>query len=217
MWYKVNKRFVGTQKVRPNEWNPWANTLFYIPFKSDSLDHSGNWVTTSGGGTITYLNPWASLTNKMTVNYTQNPSSFTVSVWCKTPNTSWEKTIIQQAYIVPYSFNWWDLIFKDNGIRVEFLKYPEAQVRQQAVSSVWVTNWHLVTLVVDNWTTWYLYIDGKLRISHSVSGYSPYQIAFELGKASTTTYLSEVILENKTWTAQEISDYYNQTKSNYWL
>jgi hypothetical protein len=29
--------------------------------------------------------------------------------------------------------------------------------------------------------------------------------------------MSELILESKDRTAQEISDYYNQTKGNYWL
>ena len=30
-------------------------------------------------------------------------------------------------------------------------------------------------------------------------------------------YLSEIILENKVRTAQEIQDYYDQTKANYWI
>ena len=30
-------------------------------------------------------------------------------------------------------------------------------------------------------------------------------------------YMSDVIIENKVRTAQEISDYYNATKSNYWI
>jgi hypothetical protein len=30
-------------------------------------------------------------------------------------------------------------------------------------------------------------------------------------------YMSDFIIENKVRTTQEISDYYNQTKTNYWL
>jgi hypothetical protein len=29
--------------------------------------------------------------------------------------------------------------------------------------------------------------------------------------------LRELIWEDRVWTAQEISDYFNQTKANYWL
>jgi hypothetical protein len=199
------------------EWKPWANTMFYIPFKSDSLDHSGNWITTSWWGTITYQNPWALITDSFYANYTQNPSSFTVSVWCKSPNSSWNKSIIQQAYIVVWSYNWWDLIFQNDTIRVEFLKPSQNVVWQQAVSNVWVINWHLVTLTVGNWTTWNVYIDWELKMTHSVSWYNPYQIAYQMGQASTNTYLWDVILENKVRTAQKIADYYNNTKSNYWL
>lgn len=30
-------------------------------------------------------------------------------------------------------------------------------------------------------------------------------------------HITEFIVENKTWTAQEVTDYYNKTKSTYWL
>ena len=222
MWYKVKKIYVGSRQVRPKTRNPWANTIFYIPFKSDSLDHSGNQVTTSWWGTITYQNPWALLTSEFTINYTWNPSSFTVSWYFKTNSVSIWWWIIWQAYIIYWRQEWWDLSFNadnnNNSLRIEFMGYPDwtALPRKETKSNIWVTSWHYYTLVVENWTMWYVYEDGVLKMSKNVQWYVPRAIDFKMAQW-IQLYASEVILENKARTEQEIQAYYNLTKSNYWL
>jgi len=45
--------------------------------------------------------------------------------------------------------------------------------------------------------------------------------AFQIGDSSQGTnfpwYLSEMIIEDRAWSAQEVSDYFDLTKWNYWL
>ena len=224
MWYKVKRIMVWQnwveKQVRPYKYNPNENTKFYLPLKSDILDYSWNSVSTSWWWTITYQNPWALFTWALSIWYTQTLSNFTVVGYYKAPNTSTAVNIISQAYIVSGNYNWWDMSYnssQNNTFRIEFLKPATTQVLQQFVYNVWSTSWHNIIVTVENSSNLKVYIDWVEKITGSVSWYNPYSINYAIWANSKSIYASEVILENKVRTATEITNYYNLTKSNYWL
>jgi len=99
------------------------------------------------------------------------------------------------------------------------------KVNDNTVSTT-IDTWHYYTLVVKSWIV-YIYKDGVdtgiyYTISWTISTDARLRLGGE-GNGSTDGYhagrwnLSELILEKKARSAQEISDYYNSTKSNYGL
>jgi len=84
-------------------------------------------------------------------------------------------------------------------------------------------SWHYITCIAD-WTTMYFYVDGVLKDSTSFSYSTVTLDAFNIWNQIFNEiprhwmwYLSEIIIEDKARTAQEIAGYYNQTKWDYWI
>jgi len=57
MWYKIKRIMIWDKQVRPYRYNPWSNTLLYLPLEKDSLDYSGNNISTTPSN-ITYASLW---------------------------------------------------------------------------------------------------------------------------------------------------------------
>jgi hypothetical protein len=93
--------------------------------------------------------------------------------------------------------------------------YSEAKVQTSTRPTTWVwshicyaswkiyLNWTDITTSTGSWTmaVWYAYTIWQQNN----------------GSTSYLWYMSELIVETKWWTPQEVSDYYNSTKSNYGL
>ena len=78
---------------------------------------------------------------------------------------------------------------------------------------------HHVVCTKEN-TTYKLYVDWELK-SSNVYSYSlitdkAYFHLWNIGTSITKKFWN-LILEKTVWTAEQVSQYYNQTKSNYWL
>ena len=226
MWYKVKRIMVrpnGVEKqVRPDTWwKPWVNTVFYFPLKSDILDYSWNNISASGGWTITYQWwAWALISSVITINYSTQPTNFTASCFMKNVTTS-DIIVAFGNLQSSWWYKGWDIAtnvynaWQPNSIRIECL-WASPTRKQAFTPTLWNTTIrHLATFVKD-WTNsmWYFYIDWSLVGSQSL-----------VWKASTWSYrisewkmyMWDVILENKCWTAAEVSKYYNKTKATYWL
>ena len=93
--------------------------------------------------------------------------------------------------------------------------------------TVWT--WGLLTYTY-TWTNIWVYLNGTYLWTPTY--WSPSTTALTLNLTSWKTaiaqmpnlwaparkwHIAEFIVENKTWTAQEVTDYYNSTKSKYWL
>jgi hypothetical protein len=228
MWYKVNKRLIGTNQVRPSWWQPWSNTIAYFPLESDSTDIIHN----------------VSLTSYWTTNYTTvwwvKSAEFTKSNWLYNSNFSyvpqWDisKTLSFWMYI-KWGNGWWQ------GI---------AQIWENSAWKlfwVWCYNWTSLIIMTrygsTSWTytptlntrtnmvatysnsTWKLYANWVLQVTWSnttapTSWYNLYIWQNIWDTSTLLTYywnLSKVIFESIPRTATQVSEYYNQTKSNYWL
>ena len=209
-------------------WQPWANTVAYYTLDTDFNDYSWN--------NRSLTNSWATITTVSWVNcayydgssysqldgYSLDNSHRTINLWVKC--TWWGYQWL--VHIAPYS---WDsggsLWIKFNNWNTNVWPWDWANASAESVTanvSAW--NWHNIVVTQETSTT-KLYVDWSLI--WTISDYpSQSQVPwwwalwskyFSLHSEKLTWYLSKVILENKVRTAQEISDYYNQTKWDYWI
>lgn len=193
-------------------WKPWANTIAYYPLKIDANDYSwnGNHITNYN---FTFDNDWYA-------NFNWNQK------W-SVPNITWYKTISLWCNATSFNFmvfSWWS----------DYQYYPQIQSTRTSQwnwsssgnydANFWKTlnTWerHLFTLSQDWWYV-NLYLDWELYDTRSLSAFNRAIKNIWRWEYRNRYYmnwkLSNVIIENKARTAQEIRDYYNQTKSNYWL
>ena len=219
--------------IRVDEWwNPWANTVAYFPLDVDLLDHWPNhftmtnywWVTIdttqiSGKG-VAYFN-WSSMLYATSLSWLPtwtNPK--TISIWVnKRASTTtgiycWIGTVYadnpNKSFIInQYNWKFW---FSTWGWGYDF------------PSSVTPTIWQRYNLVASyDGSTYTLYINWTANISGSLTANTTSDKICIWWNTDTRiwywmpekAYMSEVIIENKARTAQEILDYYNITKSLY--
>ena len=210
MTWKRGKEY----KVWPGGWQPWENTLLYLPMTDDLLDHSGKWVSVTNNWNVqiqnsfwyfngissldTWLNSFADKNH--TINF--RVKWWNSDTWMVSSNpcwiTKWEVFYISNWYLSYSSYNGTEQFYR-------FWTYDS-----------W---WH--NLVFSYWA---LYYDWELKATtnYSYIWYSPFSIWWHAINSSCsrrywTWYISRVIIENKVRTAQEVSDYYNLTKHFYWL
>ena len=219
MWYKIKKIYQWTQQVRPYRFNPWANTIAYFPFKDNILDQT--WNLTLTHGTMT----------KATVGYS-------VTGWAKA-TTNWAVYYMWGWCNVQTNDRYINICTCDNPEMGYYFSHAESKLNQacyvaynssfttSTVSvSIWTNSRHHYAISYENSKT-NIYIDGVKKLEYSGIGYNFWNMAYLFcswywenkwpGSWTGTAIISDYILESVWWTAQEIQDYYNLTKSNYWL
>lgn len=232
MWYKLKRIMMrpnGVEKqVRPDTWwQPWANTLAYYKFNWNLNDSSGNgrnlnmYTGSFSYSTLSSWQPYCQLNTNAQAYFSSFPfnrTAYTVSWWCYfTDVTSSNQKIIMDLHdggnYFPRFYAWgWNHSGKISSV-VSFDSYDPS----------WATNtrYYLVAVIKNNVS--YSYINWNLIHSQSYSNSATSWSLFLNGTSNhnsgyyTSWRISELILENKARTAQEISNYYNQTKSDYWL
>lgn len=219
------------------QWEPWANTVAYYQFNWDINDHSGHWYNLTYWPTsYTTLSSWIKAA-QFQWQYRWNwPNSLcsaiftwwnlTISMWVNPQNLyyrvfyfEWSdnyrvgEIIIYSTYI---EFWIWNGLPHWSGGTVYQLDYTTSNSTNTWYNIVLTytsnTNtWQCYKNWSSLWTkTWYTY-----PTWYGGSVVSIWYTAYNYSSNSWT--LSELIFENKTRTADEISNYYNDTKANYWL
>ena len=238
----VSKVYVWTNQVRPATspwWQPWVNTVAYFPLMNDSNEASWKAVTTTDNNVNYSTLGWVKCANVGTKGWIQ----VTTSVF-NTANTWTEQTMSFWLYqnVMPNGTSRWHFEFeKQNIYSFYFLSRSNNIYRYEWNGDAWSTidvsisggdiwNWVYFTLV--NSSSWkYIYKNWTLIWSgnwsstprwsrQDPSSWESYILCsrdWPLAWTSTNWGLRELIFENKVRTAQEIADYYNQTKWNYWL
>ena len=237
----ISKVFLWDTQVRPTGWQPWANTLIYLPLNWDALDYSGNgrdgnvfsnWWTYSweyiswSSGEKYFYSSATNLDYWVWIDWTYMDTAIgtwdrTISIWHKfaaqsdgTPLWMWSKSGWTRWEWFWLYWNFW----------------PKAWiVRYYDDPQTWVlsldTGWHHYVLTYNNVNKSRMYIDGVLQTFVSNAGASfntlsnQYHLwALRLYNNNSATYsFSKFIIENIVWSAQDVSDYYNLTKWNYWI
>lgn len=245
MWYKLKRIMMrpnGVEKqVRPSGWQPWANTVAYRPLNNVSWlnDLSGNQnhlIAYWGDGTFTN-NSWS---NNST-HYLKTTSSiwfaswqsFFFSIFFKITGTDTSGGTYSNPrlfapptrwyYIVtlwrPWNPTWLD--FNESNYWHEWTTPITYSIPRNAWNfayytwTVWQSNW-IWGLITPDW------------VNHNSATITPLVIQswiitiwrnWDSGFNDAYFYweLSNAMIEDKLRTVQEVQDYYNLTKSNYWL
>lgn len=211
-------------------WKPWANTLAYYPLKVDINDYSGNWynlsnstwtptITTAWWVSCLYCNGSNSLKqDTFTTNFLWQTITLSSFVYFENSNCA----LFISSIISSGGYPWFSIYCSSSTTSSEINTSSANRFSQSiSVGSWWhhfvftaesgtckyYIDWQLVA--TSNWTIWLA--NTRFRIWCASYGANYWDEYF------SEWYYSSLILENKARSSQEISDYYNQTKSNYWL
>ena len=217
-------------------WQPWANTLLYLPLESDEVDQS--WKTGR-----TFSTSWISYTTVWWVKSAHVGASWWAYLTAPKPivyNSVSQQTISVLYYVTSnYSSSRRQIIeFADQSdeyFNVALKEYTT--VVQYSDSNSWYWSW--TTIVANQWNhvvvTWdssarKIYINGSLAWTWSWSrypwwswwkGYQEYQWILcnrDWGYGGALNWNArELILEDKVWTAQEVAEYYTWIKAKLWF
>lgn len=200
-------------------WQPWANTVAYYPLKADTNDESWNsndmtnsWIAfwTYDGIECAYLDGSASASKSWSL-FTWNPT-FTASIWLKTLQNAWSPRAFGSGGGTN-SFTFW---LSNVGV----------------LNTWWWTNdrntWYTLSTntrynIIFAYSNWAgtVYINGNSVYSwtRSPTIWNTSTLIWDNHSLANKWYwyLSNAIFENEVRTAQEVLDYYNLTKWNYWI
>ncbi len=241
MWYKLKRIMMrpnGVEKqVRPSWWQPWANTVLYCPLKDDILDHSWNhtmtmttstyWTVAKDSTGFYYFNWWYISSEA----YFWPITAWTLSTWVKKSSSKswWDNRFtwsVSTHYKGSSPFHCW-LAFNFGGYSWQNWTFNAGATSWTTSQNVtWPTmwSWELWTMTYDNtvWAKFYRNWTYENSFSNTNNLRNDSLPTFIWATNPYTDqyldwYLSDVIIEDKARTAQEIADYYNLTKWNYWI
>jgi len=228
---KIKKVYLGRRQIYPDWWSPGENTILYMPFHDDLLDHSNNNIQFTNTNTVlenntAYFNGSANLINRTFTNYL-NSAPFTCSVRVKSKtfhNDTWIVSWLKWSYS---SRNWWSIFqmsHSGNTYRAEMSGWWSAS--RQIFTPLNLNEWDLLTYVKTP-TELLFYKNGTLIWTQTSPTWtfqtelSIWQNRWNTSNQSEWIYfnwwMSELIIENKARTDQEVTNYYEKTKGNYWL
>lgn len=204
------------------EWKPWANTVAYYPLTSTSTNTDLSWnsknMTTSW---MTWGNyAWVDCANSDNWYIYRNDLIFT-----------WTGDFTINLYVYRYYDNneYENILFIWTSGGYNSLSI---WVYNDTLWTFWWSNDHNSNYGINtkewynlcltrSWNTWTLYVNWTAVDTWTVwfnpTSWNSYIGRWFGSENKRPWYISKVILENKARTAQEVSDYYNFTKSTYSL
>lgn len=215
------------------EWQPDpSRTIFYYDFEQNTNDSSWNWNNITGSYNITYSQVWW----QYVVVAWNNPSVSTDPSYSASIGT-WDFAISFWIYPVHSStntpmmfgiFSWdrpdyaWPTIFMDTDKTM--LVRMTASDQQQTSETLTMNTWQHIVMTRNSWTVKF-YLDSTeiLSWSDNTSFAQNHMFAYIFSRwDSSQRFYSwamwdKFILENVAWTAQDVVDYFNSTKSLYWV
>ena len=206
---------------------PWANTLAYYPLDStntvNDMKGSGTAFNLTNNWSVTFwTTAWVDCATFSWSNYLEyssySPSwmsEFTISCWTRVTNASsrwvffiWKSNTSLECMAIIYNNEW-----SPNWLCAPYNIWAWWQ---SASRDVWT---HLVCVYSSG--TYNLYVNGVAWNSYSWTvELDSWVIRVWYGATNENKHywqISEVIIENKAWTGQEISDYFDLTKADYWI
>ena len=198
-------------RVEQQGWQPWANTIAYFPFTDDDLDKvwtsviQTSWTKQAIGYNYDRDN------RNMITNVT---SARFVNYWVKFGSVKSPSWWLYQNQAVDIGY--WDLVYNYHHTSNEY----NQTISYQSWADSW---WHSNTIPTTSWV-WYNFAYGY--DGTKIVGYLNW---VQVADITTTLYnttnwsiwvlidetLSNLIYETTPRTAEEIQNYYNQTKSLY--
>jgi hypothetical protein len=203
-------------------WQPWANTVAYYPLNSTytDTDQSGNWNNWTTTWTITYdgisaqFSSWNYITIPTIIPYWSNP--YTISVRYKTPDSSWHQNSVycqvnssvdntaSNLFVYQWHLYYWSKWRYDREIN------SAAISNNTWYNIVFTYSWTQLECFVNNISQW--------TFNRTISTTAP-NVAY-IGRGVGEVCIgrvSNLIIEDKVRTAQDVADYYDLTKWDYWI
>jgi hypothetical protein len=200
-------------------WKPWANTIAYYPLETNGneaswkswIDMITTWLSFSGGFAI--------------LDGNQRPT---------VPDLTWYKTVT--LWYNQKSDNSGMIIWKNVNKFVQIydptsIVYIAWTSRVSTTTNATRENWHLLTItqsVANNswastsWTNIKVYMDGTLRQTHSnvYMDFTIYWVWWTWQSNAPYSFgwkMSKLVIDADEWALSDHEDFYNKTKSDYWL
>lgn len=232
--YYLNWELYGIKFAGGGGWRqPWANTLLYLPLQTDAIDQSGNnrwtydtWVTYTTVWWVASANfSWWKVT--ITNDFINTSlSEKTISAWVYT-NFAAANNDMYIFYCCEYSNGFTAFTFLSWTTYIDsWIWWPNLSL-DTPNSSYTQNQWfHIVTTCKDWTNNNKIYINWQQVAQWNGTSNPRWNTSATFNQwvyiwwSSNNSELlngniSEFILEDKARTAQEVSDYYNQTKSLY--
>jgi len=228
---KIKKVYLGRRQIRPtNKREPWTDTYCYCPLQTDYLDYSWNNVAVTSDLTsfqTSNMFPWWEWKY---VCIPQNDVVVARKDWtilfrvCPTKkNNSKVSTIAEACNWNSHNFNRWLLIeTKDTN-----------PIERNTFGTIWWTWWQWNLITCRHLANWYLEL--WINWTQPTVSNKKYGVDSEIQTLNLPVYfwrhvvytswyqywllwkMSDIIIEKKYRSNDEISNYYNQTKSKYGL
>lgn len=202
---------------------PWVNTRIYLPL-TDNYKDVVSWTTLSTTWAVSLVTEWwvkCTRVNWWRLYWLSSAMitwswSRTLSFWFKYNSISsseWWTAVCRWSESNYSFYSLWD----NTGVNYAFSWYSSsADIESSTTLSTWV-RYNMVATY--DWSTVSIYLNWTFIWSKSVglsTWSSDLYIWWRPGWSCLANwYVSQVIVENKVWTAQEITDYYNMTKSDF--
>lgn len=237
--HNVKAVYKGTNQVRPEwgwgGWTPGANTVAYYPLRSDLADASWNLNNLTDNGwsvSTTFVNDEvASIDVAYIRSYLQVPTTltadiskwFTYSLWCRgtafgsyRPHfvaCKWASSGGALGDVQVYNWSW------DVQIYTDFPSFSYDRSQRISTSSY---DLRIITLETNGTLTFYrngtsAWVKTTNINTNKNIGYFVLWPGRESSGTSYPIYASDFIIEDVARTAQEVADYYDLTKGDYWL
>jgi hypothetical protein len=214
------------------KWKPWTNTIAYYKFDGDSLDYSWNWYNVTSVTSYDTLSSWikvAYFSGKLSTSNTNTnlwydlfkvDQDITISFYVK-PSSFWSEWTrplyisgnwsYRVSRINVYSnklewglWNWWfNYATFSTSISTSAFRHIVLVYNHTNKTVSMYKNWTLVSTVSTSWYS--LFTDCTQAIIWYDHWYN------------SSEYMWETIFEKSLRTAEQVANYYNLTKSNYWL
>jgi len=210
--------------IRVDEhWQPWENTLLYMPFSWNYNDSMGNTVSLLYGSSPTYSTTgqgeqYANISNSRlwtTIDWV-DINTWTNSIWLYKTSTTVDVIWYYGGNTTGQS-RWGTGMFINNT-RLTIFEYGWDV---DTWVDITLNAWNNVVFTASNWTT-KIYVNGALAATKSKTYnkrgnifrmfYNPY-----VAVNNYVWWADELIFENKVRTSDQVLNYYNLTKWNYWI
>lgn len=218
-------------KKKEQWWKPWANTIAYYPLNSTSTvnDMSGNNHTLTNVGSVTFDSIAAtfSWSNYLYCSPLWETNPFTVSFWLyidSSSRDSTEKWLVRHTWGTYY---WWHstLINHSTMPHTKDIRVGTEPSNNVTYSSSTPSDWWHNVVLVCSTSNMSFYLDNVLQGTNTAAAQTwnnwYFTIWIEYWNWFNNCFykwkMSEVIVES--WLRDETArtNYYNQTKANYWI